>query len=123
MFPRDLEENAFRASNGEFAWTRSQIQRVIEVLFRGGFGILGGDLWWVRDGAEGWTGVIPPQRGVPAVYSWETTRRPSELWFEFVERSAADSLAAVERWPAPDDLPPDFVRRILYNLIWTSEHD
>jgi len=27
----------------------------------------------------------------------------------------------VERWPGPDDLPPDLPGRILYNLTWVTE--
>jgi hypothetical protein len=126
MFSLELEANAFRAENGEFGWTRSQIPLVIDILLRDGHGILGGELWWVRDEIGGWDGLfasIPQRRGAPAVYSWETKRGSGEPWLQFIERSAADSLAAVERWPAPEDLPPDLAGRILYNLTWVSENE
>src|SRR5579863_4943189 len=32
MFPPELERGAFRASNGEYGWTRAQISVVVEVL-------------------------------------------------------------------------------------------
>jgi hypothetical protein len=44
MFPPELERNAFRASNGEFGWTRAQIPLVVNVLRSHGIGILGGEL-------------------------------------------------------------------------------
>lgn len=113
MFPPELEQDAFRATNGEFGWSRAQIPLVVDTLRQHGLGILGGELWWVRDGIPDWVGVIPQQRGVPAVYSWETKRLPGESWPKFMERAAAHSLAAVERWPEPSDLPPDLAGRVV----------
>jgi hypothetical protein len=121
MFPPELAQDAFRASNGEFGWIRAQIPSVVEFLKSHGFGILGGELWWIRDGFSDWTGLIPQRNGLPGVYPWVTNREPGEPWQHFVERGASDALAAVERWPAPDDLPPDLVGRILYNLTWVSD--
>ncbi len=105
MFPPELEQNAYRVSNGEFGWTRAQISVVVDILRHHRSGILAGELWWVCDGITDWIGVIPQQQGAPAVYCWETKRRLGETWPQFIERDAADSLAAVERWPEPDDLP------------------
>jgi hypothetical protein len=93
---------------------------VVDILRRRSLAILGGELWWVRDGIPGWD-LIPQRQGPPAVYSWETTRRGGELWSSFVERCATDTLAVVTRYPAPDDLPPDLEGRVLYNLTWVSE--
>jgi hypothetical protein len=120
MFPPELGRDAFRATNGEFGWTRAKIP-VVDILRRHGFGILGGELWWVRDGIPDWVGVIPQRHGAPAVYPWETKRLPEEPWLNFFEGAAADSLAAVERWPEPRDWPDDLVGRVLYNLTWVSE--
>jgi len=92
MFPPELERNAFRASNGEFGWTRAQIPLVVNVLRSHGIGILGGELWWVLDGATTWDGVIPQRHGNPAVYCWETKQRPEEPWPQFVERGVSEAL-------------------------------
>ena len=121
MFPSGLERDAFRANNGEFGWTRAEIPVVVQVLRSYGMGILGGELWWVRRGFTDWVGLIPQRHGPPAVYLWNTEREPGEPWPNFVERSASDALAAVERWPTPNDLPPDLDGRILYNLTYVSE--
>jgi len=121
MFPSELEQDAFRANNGEFGWTRAQIPLVVEFLKAQGLGILGGELWWVRDGISGWVGLIPQRQGSTAVYHWETDRHNDETWPTFVERSVSDTLAAVEQFPGPDELPPDLPGRILYNLVWVSQ--
>jgi hypothetical protein len=120
MLPPQLEQTAFRSSNGEFGWTRQQISSVVHFLSDRGLAILGGELWWVRDDG-GTFGLIPQRVGAPALYAWETQRLPGESWQQFVERSAADSLSAVGRWPAVEDLPTDMRGQILYNLCWTSE--
>jgi len=120
MFSPELEREAFRASNGEFGWTRAQTPVVVEVLRSHGIGILGGELWWVRDGCTDW-GLIPQRHGPPGVYVWETKHELGEPWSHFTERSASEALAAVERWPSPGDLPPDLPGRILCNVTWASE--
>jgi hypothetical protein len=121
MFPSELVQDAFRANNEELAWTRTQIPAVVDVLRSHRIGILGGELWWVRDGFTGWVGAIPQRHGPPGVYVWETRYEPGEGWPQFIERGASETLAAVERWPALGDLPPDLPGRILYNLTWASE--
>jgi hypothetical protein len=120
MFPPDLESNAYRADNGEFGWTRAQIPLVVDNLRSRGLAILGGELWWVREGIAGWD-LVPQRSGAKAVYPWKTERMSAEPWSIFVQRCATDTLAAVERWPAPEDLPPDLPGQILYNLTWVSE--
>ena len=121
IFPAELERTAFRSANGEFGWTRAQIPVAVEALLAQGMGILGGELWWVPEGASDWVGPIPQRRDSPAVYVWESRRASDETWQPFIARSAAEALAAVERWPTPGDLPPDLAGRILYNLTWASE--
>ena len=120
LFPAELERSAFRAANGEFGWTRAQIPKVLDVLRSHAMGILGGELWWVPDGATDWS-LIPQKHGPPAVYPWVTNRKPGELWPDFVERGIDEALAAVELFPSPEDLPPSLTGRILYNLTWATE--
>jgi hypothetical protein len=119
MFPLKLEP-AFRATNGEFGWTREQVPLVVDILRRRGLAILGGELWWVRDGVPGWD-LIPRRSGGFAVYPWETSRSSAEPWSDFVERCASETLVAIERWPVSDELPVDMAGRILCNLTWVSE--
>ena len=121
MFPEDLKNAAFRAVNGEYGWTRAQVAPVVEILRGKQLAILGGELWWVLDGSASWNGVIPQRSGPDAVYTWETKRRRKEPWARFVARCASDTLAAVDDWPAPEDLPADLPGRILYNLTWVDE--
>ena len=121
MFSPDLERRAFRAPNGEFGWTRDDARVVVQVLAQHRKAILGGELWWVAAGASEWTGLIPQRPGLPGVYPWETTRQADESWEAFVARCAQESLSAIDRWPAVDDLPVDLDGRVLYNLTWVSE--
>ena len=121
MFPRDLIRRAFQASNGELAWSREDAPVAISVLVQQQRAILGGELWWVPDGGRDWRGLIPQREGPDAVCPWETARAAGEDWVAFVKRCAENSLSAIERWPAVDDLPTDLGGRVLYNLTCVSE--
>ena len=83
-FPPELEDAAFRSANGEYAWQRSEALAAVRVLADRGRAVLGGELWLVRDG-EVW-GQLPQHSGPPAVYAWETERRPDETWPTYVAR-------------------------------------
>jgi hypothetical protein len=121
MFPADLETRAYRSGNGEFGWTREEARIAISVLEDQQQAILGGELWWVREGETRWTGIIPQRVGYPGVYHWETEREAGEEWLAYVHRCALESLLAVDTLPGSDDLPADMSGRILYNLTWVSE--
>jgi hypothetical protein len=121
VFPAGLKA-AFQAANGEFGWTREQVPLVVSFLRHRSLAILGGELWWVRDGVPGWD-LIPTRNGGFAVCPWETSRRPAEAWSNFVERCASETLSAIEQWPTQDDLPADMDGRILCNLTWVSEEE
>jgi hypothetical protein len=123
MFPSELMHRSFQASNGELAWSREDARLAISILVQQQRAILGGELWWVPDGAREWTGLIPQRQGPDAIYPWETTRAADEDWATFVVRCAGDSLKAIERWPAVEDLPTNLAGRILYNLTWVSESE
>jgi hypothetical protein len=119
MFPPELERDAFRADNGEFGWTQEQIPQVVNILRSQELAILGGELWWVKEGSKVWH-LIPQRDGQQAVYTWAGDRLPGESWPDFVERGAVDALAHVEQWPTKLELPLDLEGRILCNLAWVS---
>lgn len=121
MLPEEIRKAAFKATNGEFGWTRAQVPEVVRILREQRLAILGGEVWWVLDGARAWNGSIPQHQGVDAVYAWETMREPPESWLAFVNRCAAETVAAVEKWPGSGDLRPNLPGRILYNLTWVGE--
>jgi hypothetical protein len=123
MFPTELTRRAFRASNGELAWNREDVRFAISILAQQQQAILGGELWWVPEGARDWTGLIPQRHGPDAVYPWSSERMAGEDWPTFVKRSADESLQAIERWPGLDDLPINLQGRVLCNLTWVSERD
>src|SRR4030095_17096723 len=113
MFSTELTRRGFQASNGEVGWSREDARLAVSILVRQQRAILGGELWWVPDGARDCTGLISQRTGPDAVYPWETTRAAGEEWAQ-----------AIERWPAVEDLPTNLEGRILYNLTrgaWTDD--
>lgn len=118
IFPPELEQAAFKLANGEFGWTRDQVRRVVAILVDHNCAILGGELWWVSPGADTFS-LVPQVDGTRACYTWETESKPEEDWSNYVRRCASETLAAVEKWPQPGEVPPHLPGQILYNLTWT----
>lgn len=123
LLPPELTRRAFRSANGEFGWSRAEARTAITFLSAAEYAVLGGELWWVPDGAREWIGWIPQKNGPDAVYPWETERGTGESWQAFVDRCAQESIDAVERWPDMSELPDNLGGRILYNLTWVSEEE
>ncbi len=121
--PKELEQVAFKASNGELSWKRIHIPMVVEFLVNQHFAILGGELWWVPPGASHWTGLIPQKTGPDGVYTWETERHNAEDWLDFINRCAQDTIEAIYKWPEENELREDIASQILYNLTWISESE
>lgn len=114
MFPPELERDAFRSDNGEFGWTQAQIPTVVEILRSHRMGILGGELWWVRDGATDWE-LLPRRNGSRDAYVWTTNRRSGEPWLDFVERGGNEAVGAVQSFPRLMNFPSDLRGRIFFN--------
>ena len=120
QFTEELEATAIR-TGGEYAWRRADALRAARALADSGFATLGGELWLVREG-EVW-GLLPQHTGPPALYSWESERKPSEPWQEFVARASSETLAAIEALPPDGEVKTPPGAEIYYNLTWISEHE
>lgn len=122
--PDDLVACAFRARNGELAWTRRDAGRVADALAAAGMAILGGEVWLVGDDGW-WEPRIPTGEGEPAaVHSWAPeppARQDVESWAEFCARTR-DYTAVVLAAAEVEALAPVPVRdRLRYHLTWVSE--
>ena len=118
QFPQELEDAAFRGVNGEYAWQRQEALAAVRVLANSGRAVLGGELWLVRDG-EVW-GALPQQSGPPAVYSWETERRPDEPWQIYVVRAHSEALSAIQALPGDPEIAAPPKAKVYYNLTWAG---
>jgi hypothetical protein len=118
QFPRELEDAAFRSANGEWAWQRAEALAAVRVLADNGRAVLGGELWLIRDG-DVW-GALPQQSGPPAVYSWETERRPDEPWPTYVARACGEALSAIQALPGEAGVAAPPKAKVYYNLTWAG---
>jgi hypothetical protein len=118
LFPRELEDSAFRSADGEYAWQRSEALAAVRALADKGRAVLGGELWLVRDG-EVW-GVLPQHSGPPAVYAWETERRPNEAWSAYVARASVEALSAIQALPGEAEVAAPPKAKVYYNLTWVG---
>jgi hypothetical protein len=120
-FPRELEDAAFRSSNGEYAWQQSEALDAVRILVGGGRAVLGGELWLVRDG-QIWGG-LPQKSGPPGVYAWEAERLPEESWPTYGARASGQALLAIQAGPAAlreHEVSVPSNTKVYYNLTWTG---
>ncbi len=89
--PEKAKETIFHTSGEEYAWKRDDVADVVESLTEEDYGILGGDAWIVENGSV-W-GILPLRSGGTAVFAWDTDKRASETWKQFVRRAAEETLS------------------------------
>jgi hypothetical protein len=83
---------------------------------------LGGEVWIV-EGSE--ILALPPLRsGGNAVIGWDTADKDSgESWNQFVERTANESLVAIESLNAENEVLPEAALKVFYNLTFVKEEE
>jgi hypothetical protein len=120
-FSAELLTRAYRAQNGEYAWTRSYVGAAVAQLAAAGEAILGGEVWVVV-GAKAILAIIPDRAGANKVYHWSVpSRGRNEPWPDFVRRAAAVALDAVEGLRAEEDVRADLAPFVRYNLTYVGQ--
>jgi hypothetical protein len=122
MSPEQIKATAFHSQSDEYAWQRPHIAKAIEALADQGCAILGGEVWIVK-GSD--ILALPPLRsGGNAVIGWDITDKESdEGWNQFVERTAKESLAAIESLNAENEVLPEAAPNVFYNLTFVKEEE
>jgi hypothetical protein len=117
LLPPALGRAGFRMGN-ELAWLRPDAIAVLDEFERLGLGILGAELWSVRngqvfaclpDGYDGWTTT-----------DW---RKSEEAWVTFVARSVAEAKTNVMSRPEGHGMVPSPAYSVLYNFCVVAESE
>src|SRR6476660_348386 len=89
--PESITSRAYRAPNGEMAWRRADIPRVVAAIAESGQAILGGEVWGILD--DGRYGMIESKDGGWGVWQWDTKLRGlRESWPAYCRRTADESV-------------------------------
>jgi hypothetical protein len=122
--PELITAIAYRATNGELAWRRSDIPVALSAIVASGRAVLGGEVW-VAVGNGLWRGLVPDiHSGPPGVWSWHTTPRAAhESWLAYCTRVAEESAWAVARMRVEEESDPAVRDRLFFNLTYIAEHD
>ncbi|MCB0336696.1 MAG: hypothetical protein KDD62_10340, partial [Bdellovibrionales bacterium] len=92
--PDEIFPDAFKFSNGEYAWPRKTINVALDDIAKSQCAVLGGEaVVLAKDGSV--LGLIPHENPVlsPSVWSWETQpQNKNESWNEYCARTAQESL-------------------------------
>ena len=114
-----LLARAFRAPNGELAWSSVDVWEAIDTLQRSDLAILGGEVWAVSGG-----NLLAMPRlasGQSAVIAWGTDeRRAEEAWPEFVARTAAESRSRIRAMNPEEAVAPELREKLYYNFCYVA---
>ena len=119
MLPTDVTSKAFRASNGELAWRREDIEQAIAAIRDAETAILGGEVWLIT-GLHSWNGLIPRRDAEAAtIWQWETGPQMSnESWQKYCERTATESIEAVQTMAVEQETPPSLIDHLRFNVTF-----
>jgi hypothetical protein len=116
-FPQEFARAAFRASNGEAAWSPSIAASVSTWLGAHGFAVLGTELWVIRQ--DGTICSLPlGSSGRPEVHGNTVNREKSETWDAFTCRAAAETSKYLQSFN-PAEIHEEGELR--FNITWVSE--
>jgi hypothetical protein len=122
--PKHITAKAFKASNGEFAWRRGDLEEAIITIRNSRQAILGGEVWLITNSGT-WNGLIPAETSNNnAVWQWQTkTRSKAESWEAYCLRTADESLQAARSMNVEDETPSSLRERLRFNLTYTAEEE
>src|SRR5215813_7884351 len=116
--PRSVTSRAFRASNGEYAWRRTDLPEALRAIAGTSWAILGGEVWAVLNN-EIWAAIPEVGGGPSGVWGWETQpRRPDERWSDYCNRTAQESLESVEQMPVEASARLDVRDSLYFNVTY-----
>ncbi len=119
MLSAAIINTAFCATNGELAWQRPNMAAAVHAIAAQQWAILGGEVWVVRAGQIHAGPLL--QDGHSAVMHWSSTLAAGELWAQFVQRAARETLAAVDALDAEATVVPEDAAYVYYNLTFVTE--
>ncbi len=122
--PTSITAAAYRASNGELAWRRSDINAALATLAESGHAVLGGEVWVALGGGR-WDGLVPNARGgPPGVWHWDTAPQAAgESWSAYCLRAADESARAVAGLRVEDEAAAEVRDRLYFNITWVANPD
>ena len=122
--PDVIAKLAYRSTNGELAWRRSDVLAALDAIAKSGQATLGGEVW-VALGEGRWHGLVPKAGGrLPGVWQWDTAPRGAgEDWPSYCRRAARESTRAVEGMRVEEAADPEVRDRLVFNLTFVAERD
>ena len=115
-----LPENAFRASNGDYAWRRADLMAALDALIASHCAILSGEVWVVEGNL--FCPLSPARAGGWALHAWEVPHREDdESWEHFTHRTIEESLRAIQALNPEENVPPDIADKLYYHICFADE--
>ena len=121
--PERITAKAFKASNGELAWRRADLEEAITAIRNSRQAILGGEVWLITS-SDTWNGLIPTETSNHAAWHWQTkARSKAESWDAYCQRTADESLQAAGSLNVEDETSPSLRERLRFNVTYAAEEE
>lgn len=117
--PEKFRITAYHPSLFVYAFKRTVLDKLFEEFMQSNIAILGGEAW-IAEGDK-YFGVIPLKNGDKSVLSWKVKRNSGEDWFDFVERSAKDSISAITEANLEKKVTASIRSRLYYHFDFREE--
>jgi hypothetical protein len=124
--PLAITSLAFKAANGELAWSFADVENALVAIRDAGLATLGGEVWRIV-GPEAWDGLFPDRFGGPAgVWHWETEpREEHEDWQTYCQRTAVLSISAAHdiAQRVQREVAPEILDSLRFNVTYVDENE
>jgi hypothetical protein len=120
MLPTEITAKAFHSQSDEYAWQRADVLAAIEAISSNALAVLGGEVWIIQRNEI--LALPPLKTGGNAVIGWDTREKAkTETWEEFVDRTAQETIAAIDSLKAEDEVKTELADKVYYNIVFVNE--
>lgn len=117
--PERFRNAAFHPSVFIYAWKRNVLDKLFEELLASNIAVVGGEAW-VSEG-ELIRGVIPLKNGNKAVLNWKIEKKKGEECYDFVERSAKETIAKIAEADLEKKVTASIRNKLYYHFDFSEE--
>jgi hypothetical protein len=118
--PQGVISRAFQTCNGEYAWRKEDLEKVLPELVDARLAVVSGEVWIVEGNL--FCNLSPRKQGGWSVLAWKVSdRKLGETWARFTQRSLLETLDAIGSLNAEEEVGTDVHSKLYYHICYEDE--